>query len=353
MIKSGAPLTGMSARWPISIVNADDGLGNLIWQGWIMAEFYSDFQMCEQCGTAICNASCRNSGTPNCRSSLFALGQYFFDAKEYSLGIPYLERVADRFRPAACKLIGDCYAKGLGIAVDINKAQEFYRLGGCHPNYYGPVIAKSNETKVLSASVSPVSSVPISKISVGDALVDPRYLQIQKETPVCVSSWGEVARKVVSFSARLYPERLKEIIDERIDGVCLETVLNQEFVYQFQIYDRMTKATAVGVIMRLSQVLGPVADEIKVWLLGNVVRISLRTPYIEREVVKKKVKIKEHHVKNVPSKRGRAMRVPKTRDNPYDRGREYPDSYAEKGIGFVARDNGRFGSLPVYDDMNE
>lgn len=94
-----------------------------------MAEFYSDFQMCEQCGTAICNASCRNSGTPNCRSSLFALGQYFFDAKEYSLAIPYLERVADRFRPAACKLIGDCYAKGLGIAVDINKAQEFYRLG--------------------------------------------------------------------------------------------------------------------------------------------------------------------------------------------------------------------------------
>ena len=29
------------------------------------------------------------------------------------------------------------------------------------------------------------------------------------------------------------------------------------------------------------------------------------------------------------------------------------ETYAQKGIGFVVRDRGRFGSLPTYDDMSE
>lgn len=321
-----------------------------------MTKNSSEFKMCEQCGTTTCTVGCRSAGTPNCRTSLLELGKYLFEEKEYYLAILYLERAADRLHPLANKLLGDCYAKGLGVAANGDKAHEYYRLGGCHPSYYEPIIDKANKMKVLSTVVKPIVPVPISNLSATDAVEVPRYLRIRKETAINVSSWEEVARELISLFSEIAPDKLKEIIDKGLDGVWLEEESDREGAYLLRIDESLASVKAIDIILRLTPALIEMEQEIKIWLPIDSVQIPLRAMRKEREEASQKSVVKPVRKKKSQRKAGTAVersKVPEMRHYPFDDEQDSPESYAEKGIGFVVRDNGRFGSLPTYDDMDE
>lgn len=65
--------------------------------------------------------------------SLYSIGVKYFDGKykeqDYEKVIKCLEKVTDLFLPARYRL-GGCYEKGLGVAVDLDKAVSFYEDAG-------------------------------------------------------------------------------------------------------------------------------------------------------------------------------------------------------------------------------
>ena len=138
---------------------------------------YGHFEMCADCGKAACSPGCRRSGTPNCHSSLLELGKCLIDEREYVLAISYLERAADRIHLDAYRLLAECYRRGLGVAVDCEKARQYYKSALCQPSFYEPLIAESEKASHIVSSVSPITQVPLSEITCEDLLAQPRYFE--------------------------------------------------------------------------------------------------------------------------------------------------------------------------------
>ena len=112
---------------------------------------YGHFEMCADCGKAACSPGCRRSGTPNCHSSLLELGKCLIDEREYVLAISYLERAADRIHPDAYRLLAECYRRGLGVAVDCEKARQYYKSALCQPTPFFVFVGSGRRTVFVAA----------------------------------------------------------------------------------------------------------------------------------------------------------------------------------------------------------
>lgn len=317
---------------------------------------YEHFEMCPDCGTTACSAGCRRGGTPNCHSSLFELGKCLFDEREYVLAITYLERAADRIYLDAYRLLAECYRRGLGVAVDCEKARQYYKSALCQPSFYEPLIAESEKASRIVSSVSPITQVPLVEISSEDLLLLPRYFE-RGGRIVKVSTWLDIVHEVTGLLAQRDPDGLNGFVRESAGGsfVMVETP-GAKNAYTLDIDFSMDARTALDNVMKLAAVFERQLSDVNVWMpCSNVLvntRIAAPKGNPSKGASKKKGKQKplSHQERK---QRGRSAwhsgaSEPRAMVAPVEH-----ETYAQKGIGFVVRDRGRFGSLPTYDDMDE
>lgn len=318
---------------------------------------HGHFEICADCGKATCSAGCRRSGTPNCHSSLLELGKCLIDEREYVLAISYLERAADRIHPDAYRLLAECYRRGLGVAVDCEKARQYYKSALCQPSFYEPLISESEKASRIVSSVSPITQVLLSEISCEDLLTLPRYFEREGRI-VKVAAWLDIIYEIAGLLAQRDPDGLNRFVREYASNsfVMVETPGSKN-AYRLVIDFYMDAKTALDNIMKLAAAFKQKLSDVRVWMpCSNVLvttRIASPRTKVSKGASKKKSKQKQQpHLKQQQRgavcgmaavlSRGRAMATPVEQE-----------TYAQKGIGFVVRERGRFGSLPTYDDMDE
>ena len=317
---------------------------------------YDHFEMCADCGKAACSPGCRRSGTPNCHSSLLELGKCLIDEREYVLAISYLERAADRIHPDAYRLLAECYRRGLGVAVDCEKARQYYKSALCQPSFYEPLIAESEKASHIVSSVSPITQVPLSEITCEDLLAQPRYFE-RGGRIVKVASWLDIVYEIAGLLAQRDPDGLNGFVRESVGGsfVMLETP-GAKNAFRLVIDFYMDAKTALDNITKLAAVFERQLSDVRVWMPCSNVLVNTRIapPKVKpsKGASKKKGKQKLQPRQELKQKGCRAWlgsgSEPRAMAAPVER-----ETYAQKGIGFVVRDRGRFGSLPTYDDMSE
>jgi len=317
------------------------------------------FELCEECGRPTCASGCLRYGTWGCRRSLYELGKVLMDEQEYVLAITYLERAADRSVPDAYRLIGDCYRLGDGVAVDCEKARQYYRLASCKRSIYEPLLAEAGRTKVIKSVVRPIRRIGLEDVADCKDETQLRYLEVNES--VCpVEDWSECLTEIVRFVGMQDPEGLLDFALRTNGGMMRVSKLKSRSAiseYQIRISGEISASVARHCIVDLFARFDWLSKCGGLWIVIEPIVIPLRMRSKENlptqgKGVQTYVSSNGRQTKNVCCRSGGSCGRSSSSFSASAKRSEKRETYAQKGIGYLARDNGRFGSLPLYDNMD-
>ena len=321
-----------------------------------------DDMFCADCGTECCSDGCSRYGSLVCRDSLYETGLACLEEGDPILAVGFFERAAHRTCWRAYLELAKCYTEGLGVAVDYEKAKEYYKLAQSQRSFYDEKIAEAKSREVYRgcSSVRPLSALLLNELCPNDESLEVHYLET-KGTLMIARCWRDVLVGVASFLCQCSPDGIYEFV-RRNKGpwVGLKEVMSsaQEGVpcYEIEFASLISDGEAFAMCRLVENEFRNDLAKVKVWGVQKVIPISIRET--KPPVLKPKTgkfKKRQKHRKGKGKTKGRLLygkaSSQSSRCEPESFGREQGD-YAMKGMGFVVRDGGRYGSMPMYDAMN-
>lgn len=172
-----------------------------------------DDNFCAECGTEQCLGGCSRYGSPVCRDSLCETGRACLEEGDPILAIGFFERAAHRTCWRAYLELAKCYTEALGVAVDYEKAKEYYKLAQSQRSFYDEKIAeaKCRETYRGVSMVRPLSALTLNELCPNDESLEVRYLET-KGSLTSVGCWRDVLVGVVSFLCQRSPDGIYEFV---------------------------------------------------------------------------------------------------------------------------------------------
>ena len=320
-----------------------------------------DDTFCADCGTERCLEGCSRYGSPVCRDSLYETGLACLEEGDPILAVGFFERAAHRTCWRAYLELAKCYTEALGVAVDYEKAKEYYKLAQSQRSFYDEKIAeaKCREAYRGVSMVRPLSALTLNELCPNDESLEVRYLET-KGSLTSVGCWRDVLVGVVSFLCQCSPDGIYEFVRQDRSNLLklreMATTGHEQARYEIEFAQWLSDDEAFALCRSLEVQFRDDLAEVKVWGIQKTILISIRET--KPSVLKSKAQKAKKHQK--PVKKNGKMKQrgafaksssQSSRHEPEACGCERED-YAMKGIGFVVRDKGRYGSLPMYDDMN-
>lgn len=328
-------------------------------------------QFCSECATEVCTDDCVRYGSILCRNSLYETAMQLMEEKYYYLAVRLLLRAADKCHRKSCLQLARCYVNGIGVSANFQVAEEYFRLAQVKPEAYRNEIdtAKKTQRLVKMGAVRPQSALEIVEIKKSDLVHNPQYVETSTAM-IPVFNWKDVLVHVVSEMSQLLPAELVSYLkNSDLRTVFVEK--SQSFTdespsYEICFSEDLDEVQALETLVRIGKVFNERLCGIKVWTIIKVVPVKVREVVSSALINTKKEnsvkswdnKSKKRKVGN-SKKTGRSQEASlKSKPTSYLRNmgsyhQNEKEEYAMKGMGAFARDNGRFGSIPLYDNMND